>query len=115
MVLSHGSPSSTWLTFLSSLQIPANSIIPRLRPGLVLPGVVTVWGAIVCFMALVKDYRSLYGLRIVLGFAEAPFYPGMVYLLGNWYTRQELGTRTAFFVAGSQSKSSLHTLRSAFT
>lgn len=26
----------------------------------------------------------------------------MVFLLGNWYTRQELGTRTAFFVAGSQ-------------
>lgn len=25
-----------------------------------------------------------------------------MFLLGNWYTRQELGTRTAFFVAGSQ-------------
>lgn len=67
-----------------------------------LPLVVFVWGAIVCFMALVKDYKGLYGLRICLGFSEAAFYPGIVFLLGSWYTKEELGTRTAVFVAGSQ-------------
>ncbi|KAI8137901.1 major facilitator superfamily domain-containing protein [Fennellomyces sp. T-0311] len=77
-------------------------IITKVRPSIMLPAVVVTWGAIVCFMALVKNHSALYGLRILLGFAEAPFYPGMVFLLGNWYTRQELGTRTAFFVAGSQ-------------
>ncbi|KAJ8663999.1 hypothetical protein O0I10_000275 [Lichtheimia ornata] len=84
------------------LQIPANVVITRVRPAIMLPLVVTLWGAVVCFMALVKNHSALFGLRIVLGFTEAPFYPGMVYLLGNWYTRQELGSRTAFFVAGSQ-------------
>lgn len=53
-------------------------------------------------MALVKNYQGLYGLRICLGFAEAAFYPGIVFLLGSWYTKEELGTRTAVFVAGSQ-------------
>ncbi|KAL1930295.1 hypothetical protein VTP01DRAFT_1449 [Rhizomucor pusillus] len=84
------------------LQIPANYVITKVRPSIMLPAVVTLWGAVVCFMALVKNYQGMYGLRICLGFTEAPFYPGMVFLLGNWYTRQELGTRTAFFVAGSQ-------------
>lgn len=67
-----------------------------------LPLVVFVWGAVVCFMALVKNVQGLYGLRICLGFAEAAFYPGIVFLLGSWYTKEELGTRTAVFVAGSQ-------------
>ncbi|KAG0170954.1 hypothetical protein DFQ28_009766 [Apophysomyces sp. BC1034] len=84
------------------LQIPANAVISKVRPSIMLPGVVLVWGAIVCFMALVKDYRGIYGLRICLGFAEAAFYPGIVFLLGSWYTKEELGMRTAFFVAGSQ-------------
>lgn len=67
-----------------------------------LPLVVFLWGAVVCFMALVKNYQGLYGLRICLGFAESAFYPGIVFLLGSWYTKEELATRTAVFVAGSQ-------------
>lgn len=66
------------------------------------PLVVFTWGAVVCFMALVKDYKGLYGLRLCLGLAEAGFYPGIVFLLGSWYTKEELGTRTAVFVAGSK-------------
>ncbi|KAG1474275.1 hypothetical protein G6F56_000454 [Rhizopus delemar] len=84
------------------LQIPANYIITKVRPNIMLPLVVFVWGAIVCFMSLVKDYKGLYGLRICLGFSEAAFYPGIVFLLGSWYTKEELGTRTCVFVAGSQ-------------
>lgn len=90
------------LFFFLSLQIPANVIITKVRPSIMLPAVVFVWGAIVCFMALVTNYQGLYGLRICLGFAEAAFYPGIVFLLGSWYTKEELGTRTAVFVAGSQ-------------
>lgn len=95
-MLNHG------INILYRLQIPSNAIITRVRPSIMLPTVVFVWGAVVCFMALVKNYQGLYGLRICLGFAEAAFYPGIVFLLGSWYTREELGARTAFFVAGSQ-------------
>ncbi|GAN01886.1 major facilitator superfamily transporter [Mucor ambiguus] len=84
------------------LQIPANYVITKVRPSIMLPMVVFTWGAVVCFMALVKDFKGLYGLRICLGLAEAGFYPGIVFLLGSWYTGEELGTRTAVFVAGSQ-------------
>ncbi|KAG1470910.1 hypothetical protein G6F56_002418 [Rhizopus delemar] len=84
------------------LQIPANYIITKVRPSVMIPLVVFVWGAVVCFMALIKTYQGLYGLRLCLGFAEAAFYPGIVFLLGSWYTREELATRTGVFVAGSQ-------------
>jgi MFS family permease len=67
-----------------------------------LPLVVFVWGAVVMCMSAVRDVKGLYGLRICLGFSEAAFYPGIVFLLGSWYTKEELGMRTAVFVAGSQ-------------
>ncbi|KAI9316894.1 major facilitator superfamily domain-containing protein [Dichotomocladium elegans] len=87
---------------MRTLQIPSNVVLTKVRPRYMLPAAVTLWGAVVCFMALVRNHSALFGLRICLGFAEAPFYPGMVFLLGNWYTKKELGTRTAFFVAGTQ-------------
>ncbi|KAI7906579.1 uncharacterized protein BX663DRAFT_529261 [Cokeromyces recurvatus] len=40
----------------------------------------------------------LYDLRICLGFTEAAFYLCIVFLLGSWYTKEELSTRTAVFV-----------------
>ncbi|KAI9306299.1 major facilitator superfamily domain-containing protein [Cunninghamella echinulata] len=83
-------------------QVPMNGIITKVRPSIMLPAIMFLWGAIVCFMALVSDYRGLYGLRILLGVFESGFYPGIVYLLGSWYTKEELGARTAVFVAGSQ-------------
>ncbi|KAI8357783.1 major facilitator superfamily domain-containing protein [Blakeslea trispora] len=84
------------------LQIPANYVITKVRPSIMLPLIVFSWGAVVCFMALVKDYQGLYGLRFCLGIAEAGFYPGIVFLIGSWYTKEEIGTRTCIFVAGSQ-------------
>ncbi|KAI8090232.1 major facilitator superfamily domain-containing protein [Gilbertella persicaria] len=84
------------------LQIPANYIITKVRPSIMLPLIVFTWGAVVCFMSLVKNYQGLYGLRLCLGLCEAGFYPGIVFLIGSWYTKEELGTRTCVFVAGSQ-------------
>ncbi|KAI9496133.1 major facilitator superfamily domain-containing protein [Zychaea mexicana] len=84
------------------LQIPGNIIITKFSPRLLLPSVVITWGAVVSFMALIQDYKSLWGLRLCLGLAEAAFYPGMIFLLGSWYTKEELGKRTMFFATGNQ-------------
>lgn len=59
------------MTFVYSLQIPCNAVLPKLRPRFVLPSAVCLWGAVVCFMALVNNHSALFGLRICLGFAEA--------------------------------------------
>ncbi|KAJ3558219.1 hypothetical protein NM688_g1059 [Phlebia brevispora] len=39
--------------------------------------------------------------RFFLGFVEAAFFPGALFLLSKWYTRQELGVRTALLFCGS--------------
>ncbi len=39
--------------------------------------------------------------RFFLGFVEAAFFPGALFLLSKWYKRSELGVRTAVLSCGS--------------
>lgn len=45
--------------------------MPKVRPRIMLPLSVCLWGAMVSLMATVKTHAGLFGLRICLGFAEA--------------------------------------------
>lgn len=41
--------------------------------------------------------------RFFLGFVEAAFFPGALFLLSKWYKREELGLRTAILYCGNLS------------
>lgn len=51
--------------------------------------------------ALVKNYTGLVLVRFFLGFVEAPFYPGALYVLSMFYTRKEIATRVSILYAGN--------------
>jgi MFS family permease len=40
-------------------------------------------------------------VRFFLGFVEAAYFPGVLFFLSSWYTRKELGLRTAMLYSGS--------------
>ncbi|KAG1845722.1 MFS general substrate transporter [Suillus subalutaceus] len=46
-------------------------------------------------------YHAILILRLMLGFVEAAFFPGAIFLLSRWYKRNELGFRTALLACGS--------------
>lgn len=48
----------------------------------------------------VSYYGALFA-RFLLGFVEAAFFPGALFLIAKWYKRSELSQRTAFFTCGS--------------
>lgn len=49
---------------------------------------------LVCFCtAFVKNFQSLVGMRILLGFAEGGILPGSAFYLSKFYRRYELGSR----------------------
>ena len=52
-------------------QVPANMIIPHVRPSIMLPACVVVWGTIAGLMSLVQDHKGLWAARFALGIAEA--------------------------------------------
>lgn len=60
-----------------------------------------VWGVISAATAGVKNFGGLIAVRFFLGFVEAAYFPGCLYYLSCWYTRKELGLRTAMLYSGA--------------
>lgn len=84
-------------------QIPSNMILSskKVRPSLYMACCMIVWGCVATLTALVKDYSHLVVVRFFLGFVEAPFYPGALYILSLFYTRKEIATRVSILYAGN--------------
>jgi len=101
--------STQYLTCLSILfvgyvlmQVPSNLFLNKIgKPALYLPSVMIVWGVISAATAGAQTYGGLIAIRFFLGFVEAAYFPGCLYFLSAWYTRKELGFRTAILYSGS--------------
>ncbi|TCD66551.1 hypothetical protein EIP91_001272 [Steccherinum ochraceum] len=82
-------------------QIPSNMILNRIsRPSFYISICVILWGLMSALTGVSKNYAGLLATRIFVGFPEAAFYPGAIYLLSRWYTRKELAFRSAILYGG---------------
>ena len=101
--------STQYLTCLSILfvgyllmQIPSNLFLNKIgKPALYLPTVMILWGVISAATAGAESFGGLVAIRFFLGFVEAAYFPGCLFFLSSWYTRKELGFRTAILYSGS--------------
>ncbi|KAI9289389.1 major facilitator superfamily domain-containing protein [Umbelopsis sp. AD052] len=82
-----------FLTF----QIPSNIMLKRYSAKVWLPLLMAIWGTIACCHAACKNYAQLLVLRVLLGFFESGFFPGVVYFLTTFYKKHEMATRIAVF------------------
>lgn len=62
---------------------------------------VVSWGTIITCTGLVRNFAGLCVTRLLLGVAEAGFFPGAVYIITRWYANRQLQTRLAFFYCAS--------------
>ncbi|KAK0634309.1 major facilitator superfamily domain-containing protein [Bombardia bombarda] len=83
------------------MQLPSNMLITRLRPSLYLTSAMVLWGAVSACNAAAQRFSHLIAIRFFLGFVEAPFFPGAIFLMSTWYTRSELTRRIAYFYSGN--------------
>ncbi|KAE8147460.1 MFS general substrate transporter [Aspergillus avenaceus] len=84
------------------MQIPSNMLLNKIgKPAVYLPTSMMAWGIISTCTAAAQNYAGLVVIRFLLGFVEAAYFPGCLYFLSAWYTRKELGFRTAALYAGS--------------
>ena len=58
------------------------------------------WGLVTCVTLAVVGVWTFYGARILLGIAEAGFFPGIVYFLTFWFPARERA-RAAWTQSGS--------------
>ena len=101
--------STQYLTALSILfvgyllmQIPSNLFLNKIgKPALYLPTVMIIWGVISAATAGAQSFGGLIAIRFFLGFVEAAYFPGCLFFLSSWYTRKELGFRTAMLYSGA--------------
>ncbi|KAL7914430.1 MFS general substrate transporter [Trichoderma velutinum] len=82
------------------MQIPSNMLLTRVRPSVYLASWMIAWSVVSACTGLVRSYGALLACRFLLGFFEAPFYPGALYLLAIFYTRKEVATRVAVLYTG---------------
>lgn len=82
-------------------QLPSNYILSRTRPSIYLAAWVMIWGVVSACTAAAQNFSHLVVIRFFLGFAEAPYFPGALFLLSSWYTKKELAFRMAFLYSGS--------------
>lgn len=84
------------------MQIPSNIFLAQFRPSLYLPSCMALWGLISALTGIVHNAAGLFALRFFLGFVEAAFYPGALFLISSWYKRSEMGLRSAILFSATQ-------------
>ncbi|KAH9909642.1 MFS general substrate transporter [Xylariomycetidae sp. FL2044] len=57
------------------------------------------WSVLTILLAKCQTANQIYGLRFFIGLAESTFYPGMQYIIGSWYRKDELAKRSCIFHA----------------
>lgn len=82
-------------------EIPANIILQRLGAGVWLTSLLGIWGVIALVQAWITNLSGFYATRFLLGIFQGGYIPGGIYMLGLFYTRKELGFRTAVFYCGN--------------
>ncbi|WOO79139.1 putative transporter [Vanrija pseudolonga] len=81
--------------------VPSNMFITRTKPSIFLVCVMMTWAIISICTAFSKNFMGLLLTRFFLGVVEAPYYPGALLLISNFYTRTEVATRIAILYTGN--------------
>jgi len=81
-------------------EVPSNLILDRVGARLWIARVMITWGLISGAFAFIQGEMSFYGLRFLLGAAEAGFFPGIILYLGYWFPiRYRAGVVSLFMAA----------------
>ncbi|KAI5480780.1 mfs transporter [Pseudohyphozyma bogoriensis] len=83
------------------LQIPGGFFFAKISPALLLSVAVVLWGAVSLACGFAKTYAEMAVLRVLVGAAESPFFPGALLILSSFYTRKELAPRIALMYSGN--------------
>lgn len=82
-------------------EVPSNILLQRLGARVWLTRIMCTWGLVAAAMAFVTGPLSFHALRLLLGIAEAGFFPGVVYYFTRWLPAAERGRAMAVFLSGS--------------
>ncbi|RJE27025.1 transporter [Aspergillus sclerotialis] len=82
-------------------EIPSNMLLTRIRPRYWIPAMELLWTVLTLSLSRCNTATQFYVLRLFIGLAESTFYPGMQYIIGSWYRKDELAKRSCIFHTSS--------------
>ena len=80
------------------LEVPSNMILYRVGARVWLARIMISWGLISAATIFVKGAWSFYLLRFLLGAAEAGYFPGVAFYLGQWFPAEYRTRAIAWFM-----------------
>jgi ACS family tartrate transporter-like MFS transporter len=69
-------------------EVPSNLLLEKIGARVWIARIMITWGFLAAGMAMVTGAYSLYAMRLLLGAAEAGFFPGVILYLTYWFPRE---------------------------
>jgi MFS transporter, ACS family, tartrate transporter len=82
-------------------QLPSNLVLEKFGVRRWIAGLMATWGVISCMMIFIRGPISFYGLRFLLGAAEAGFFPGMILYMKRWFPARARARAVAWFMTAN--------------
>ncbi len=81
-------------------EVPSNLVLARVGARVWIARIAVTWGLISSAMMFATGPWSFAILRVLLGFAEAGFFPGIIFYLGQWFPVRARARAVATFMTG---------------
>jgi len=82
-------------------QLPSNLVLEKIGVRRWISALMVTWGVVSCLMIFIRGSFSFYGMRFLLGAAEAGFFPGVILYMKNWFPSQARGRAVAWFMTAN--------------
>lgn len=79
-------------------EVPSNLLLMRFGARRWIARIMITWGLVSAATMFARDIWTFYALRILLGVAEAGFFPGIILYLSQWFPDRQRARMTAFFM-----------------
>lgn len=79
-------------------EVPSNVMLERFGARVWIARIMISWGILSAAMAFVQGPQSFYAVRLLLGIAEAGFFPGIIFYLTCWFPSQHRARIIALFM-----------------
>ena len=87
----YGLGSGLFFLTYALLEIPSGMLMPRIGPRRWMARIMISWGLLSAGMMFVRTPVQFYAMRLLLGAAEAGFWPTCIYYLTCWYPAAHRG------------------------
>lgn len=85
-------------------EVPSNLLLNRFGARRWIARIMISWGIVSMAMVFVRTPWEFYGLRFLLGMAEAGFFPGVAHYVSEWMPAHQRGRAISrFYIAGALS------------